>query len=73
MLVSVHRQYYCKGCFWCGVQWDSSETRKGAELRQVGALARFPHIFCSQSCAELAFEYYRGESFKNAAEKARWG
>jgi len=37
------------------------------------AFTRFPNLFCCVECAELAYEFYRKETFKDAIEKARWG
>lgn len=73
MLVTIHRQYHCSGCFWCGGSIRASYTPGVVKPGAKTAFTMFPSLFCSESCAALAFEYYRKETFEHAREKTRWG
>jgi len=73
MLVTIHRQFYCFGCFWCGGALKVFVTPTPVKPGARTAFTMFPHLFCCVECADLAFEYYRKETFKHAAEKTRWG
>jgi len=73
MLISIHRQYHCTGCFWCGGGIPRRVKQLTVEPGKATAYTRFPSLFCSELCASLAFEYYRKETFEHAAEKTRWG
>lgn len=73
MLVTIHRQYFCKGCFWCGGSIRASYTAGTVKPGARTAFTMFPSLFCSPECADLAFEYYKGVNYNGYKERTRWG
>lgn len=73
MLVTIHRQYHCHGCFWCGGPLPSDKGARTVFVERSKVFRLFPNLFCCPECADLAYEFYRGETYARATEKARWG